>query len=182
MEPIPALDGVSRADLKAFNRCRLFLGVMFLSEIITANGMAISWDAWTGTHARFPCCYGRISHLLVQNLGVFGEDFLPMPSLKQLLKELLRRLTIFTCSLHWGRGSRDPTGSFTSGNTRTPLPRARSTTRTSITILCTLVGAAVNITVNFSHLNPTTQPPVALTTASQLRNCPPLRLCLPSVE
>jgi hypothetical protein len=38
MERISKLDGVSRADLASFNRCRLYLGVNFLSEISSADG------------------------------------------------------------------------------------------------------------------------------------------------
>jgi hypothetical protein len=53
MERISALHGVSRADLKSFNRCRLILGVMYLSEIAIADGTAIGRDAWAGTRPRF---------------------------------------------------------------------------------------------------------------------------------
>jgi hypothetical protein len=53
MERISTLDGVSRADLKSFNRCRLFLGVMHLSEITTADGPAIARGGWAGTRPRF---------------------------------------------------------------------------------------------------------------------------------
>jgi hypothetical protein len=42
MEQILALDGVSRADLKSFNRCRLFAGVIYLSEISTADGATLT--------------------------------------------------------------------------------------------------------------------------------------------
>jgi hypothetical protein len=53
MEQISSLDGVSRADMKSFNRCRLFAGVMYLSEISTADGTSIARDSWTGTRQRF---------------------------------------------------------------------------------------------------------------------------------
>jgi hypothetical protein len=53
MEQISAMDGVSRADLKSFNRCWLFIGVIYLSEISTADGAALTREAWGGTHSRF---------------------------------------------------------------------------------------------------------------------------------
>jgi hypothetical protein len=53
MEQISAMDGVSRADLKSFNRCRLFIGVIYLSEISTADGAALTREAWGGNHSRF---------------------------------------------------------------------------------------------------------------------------------
>jgi hypothetical protein len=53
MAKVSAVDGVSRAELKFFNRCRLFLGVMYPSEISTADGLTLARDAWTGTHQRF---------------------------------------------------------------------------------------------------------------------------------
>jgi hypothetical protein len=53
MAVVSALDGVSRAELAAFNRCRLYLGVMFLSEIVTADGGTLDRDAWTGDRCRF---------------------------------------------------------------------------------------------------------------------------------
>jgi hypothetical protein len=37
MERLATMDGVSRADLKTCNRCRLHSGVMFLSELTTAD-------------------------------------------------------------------------------------------------------------------------------------------------
>jgi hypothetical protein len=45
MGQISSLDGVSRADLKSFNRCRLYEGVIHLSEICTADGTSIARDA-----------------------------------------------------------------------------------------------------------------------------------------
>jgi hypothetical protein len=52
MERISQLEGVSRADLASFNRCRLYLGVNFLSEISSADGRALSRDAWNGSRTR----------------------------------------------------------------------------------------------------------------------------------
>jgi hypothetical protein len=52
MDRLSIIDGVSRADLTAFNRCRLHSGVVFLSEITTVDGATISRDAWTGTRPR----------------------------------------------------------------------------------------------------------------------------------
>jgi hypothetical protein len=53
MECIAQLPGASRADLESFNHCRLFLGILFLSEITTADGSALTRTAWQGTRPRF---------------------------------------------------------------------------------------------------------------------------------
>jgi hypothetical protein len=53
MEIISSLDGVSKSDLKSFNRCRLNAGVLHLSEISTADGLSLSRDAWAGSRTRF---------------------------------------------------------------------------------------------------------------------------------
>jgi hypothetical protein len=53
LERLSTLDGVSRADLNAANRCRLHSGVIFLSEIVTADGMTTCRDAWTGSRPRY---------------------------------------------------------------------------------------------------------------------------------
>jgi hypothetical protein len=53
MAIISAAPGVSRADLAAFNRCRLFLGIIFLSEITTADGCSFNRDAWLGIRPGF---------------------------------------------------------------------------------------------------------------------------------
>jgi hypothetical protein len=53
MAIVSALHGVSRADLAAFNRCRLFLGIIFLSEITTADGCSFARNAWLGIRPRF---------------------------------------------------------------------------------------------------------------------------------
>jgi hypothetical protein len=50
---VSAIPGVSRADLAAFNRCQLFLGIIFLSEITTPDGCSFARDAWLGTRPRF---------------------------------------------------------------------------------------------------------------------------------
>jgi hypothetical protein len=34
--------------LKAFNQCRIYMQVTFLSEIVTANGLRIARTSWTG--------------------------------------------------------------------------------------------------------------------------------------
>jgi hypothetical protein len=41
-------------ELLSLNRCRLFLQVLFLSEICTGDGLAISEDAWRGTRFEVP--------------------------------------------------------------------------------------------------------------------------------
>jgi hypothetical protein len=53
MERISALRGASRADLKTFNQCCLYLGVFFVSEISSANGLTLDRTAWNGSQARF---------------------------------------------------------------------------------------------------------------------------------
>jgi hypothetical protein len=52
METLSLMDNVSRADLKACNRCGLHAGVVFLSEFTTADGISFSRDAWNGTQPR----------------------------------------------------------------------------------------------------------------------------------
>jgi hypothetical protein len=49
---ISALPRIFRADLAAFNRCRLFLGALFLSELATADIHSLDCDAWLGTRTR----------------------------------------------------------------------------------------------------------------------------------
>jgi hypothetical protein len=53
MECIAQLPRVSRADPESFNRCRFFLQILFLSEITTADGTALTCTAWQGTRPRF---------------------------------------------------------------------------------------------------------------------------------
>jgi hypothetical protein len=52
MDAIHDLPGFPRPQLRAFNRCRVFLGVHFLSEIVTADGRNIARDAWDGWRDR----------------------------------------------------------------------------------------------------------------------------------
>jgi hypothetical protein len=52
MEVINNLPNMTRAKSKAFNRVRLHFGVAHLSELTTADGTAISRDAWEGTRPR----------------------------------------------------------------------------------------------------------------------------------
>jgi hypothetical protein len=52
MEVISALPDISRANLAAFIQCRLFLGILFLSKLVTADGYSIDRDAWLGTRTR----------------------------------------------------------------------------------------------------------------------------------
>jgi hypothetical protein len=52
MEAINTLPNMTRAKSKAFNRVRLHFGVAHLSELTTADGTAISRDAWDGTRQR----------------------------------------------------------------------------------------------------------------------------------
>jgi hypothetical protein len=53
MAVVGGLDGVTRADRTAFNRCRRFLGVFYLSEITTADGQCIHRESWRGCRPRF---------------------------------------------------------------------------------------------------------------------------------
>jgi hypothetical protein len=52
MDVILDLPTISQAHLQAFERCRLFCDVIYLSEITTADGSAISRAAWEGTRER----------------------------------------------------------------------------------------------------------------------------------
>jgi hypothetical protein len=49
MDAVLARPSLSPPQLLAFNRCRIFYGVAYLSEASTADGTAISRDAWDGT-------------------------------------------------------------------------------------------------------------------------------------
>jgi hypothetical protein len=53
MEALSAL-GPNTSELMSLNRCRLYLQVLFLSEISTGDGTAISGDAWAGKHFSIP--------------------------------------------------------------------------------------------------------------------------------
>jgi hypothetical protein len=44
MDVIHDLPGLTRPQLQAFNQCRVILGVQFLSEILTADGLRNAWD------------------------------------------------------------------------------------------------------------------------------------------
>ena len=52
MEAVLNLPKGSNADIRAFQRVRLHLGVTLLSEITTADGQFITREAWIGTRAR----------------------------------------------------------------------------------------------------------------------------------
>jgi hypothetical protein len=52
MDAVRALPSLSRPQLLACNRCRIFYGVTYLSEVSTADGTAISRDAWDDTRQR----------------------------------------------------------------------------------------------------------------------------------
>jgi hypothetical protein len=52
MDVILDLPDVSRSQLRAFERCRLFIGVMYLSEISTADGLLLARDSWEGHRPR----------------------------------------------------------------------------------------------------------------------------------
>jgi hypothetical protein len=52
MDAVVALPSLSRPQLLAFNRCRLFFGVAYLSEVSTADSTAIASDAWDDSRQR----------------------------------------------------------------------------------------------------------------------------------
>jgi hypothetical protein len=52
MDAINTLPDIKKAQKAAFNRCRVYLGVTFLSEISSANGTSLARDAWDGTRPR----------------------------------------------------------------------------------------------------------------------------------
>jgi hypothetical protein len=52
MDAIISLPDTSKAHLRVFNHCRIFLGVGQLSEIASANGMCISCNTWDGSCPR----------------------------------------------------------------------------------------------------------------------------------
>jgi hypothetical protein len=49
MYVINALPDLEKSQKAAFNRCRVFFGVTFLSKITTADDNSIARDAWDGT-------------------------------------------------------------------------------------------------------------------------------------
>jgi hypothetical protein len=52
MDAINALPDLKKSQKAAFNQCRVYLGVTFLSEISTADGTSLARDAWDGTRPR----------------------------------------------------------------------------------------------------------------------------------
>jgi hypothetical protein len=52
MDEVLALPSLPRSQLLAFNRCRLFFRVAYLSEVSTADGTSIASDAWDGSRPR----------------------------------------------------------------------------------------------------------------------------------
>jgi hypothetical protein len=52
MDVIHDLPGLTSPQLSAYNRCRVFLGVHFLSEIVTADGHNLARDTWEGRRER----------------------------------------------------------------------------------------------------------------------------------
>jgi hypothetical protein len=57
MDTVSSLPSVATADLQRFNRVRLWMGVTYLSEILSADGCHLARDAWTGTR---PCFTPRL--------------------------------------------------------------------------------------------------------------------------
>jgi hypothetical protein len=52
MDAILSVPGTSTAHLRAFNRCRIFFGMVFVSELATTNGTRLSREAWEGARTR----------------------------------------------------------------------------------------------------------------------------------
>jgi hypothetical protein len=52
MDVVATLPKARRAQLQAFTRVRLYLGVQYLSEIASADGSSIARDAWAGERPR----------------------------------------------------------------------------------------------------------------------------------
>jgi hypothetical protein len=48
MDVIVSLPNISKADLRAFSRCRIYFGVGHLSEIASADRTLVARDAWEG--------------------------------------------------------------------------------------------------------------------------------------
>jgi hypothetical protein len=46
MDVIHSLPGLTKAQLRAFNRCRIFFGVQYVSELTSADGCQLCRDAW----------------------------------------------------------------------------------------------------------------------------------------
>ena len=52
MESVNQLPQITKSDSLSFNRCRIWMGMTYLSEIATSNGNDLARDAWEGTRAR----------------------------------------------------------------------------------------------------------------------------------
>jgi hypothetical protein len=52
MDAIHQLPGLTKPQLRAFDRCRIHCGFLYLSEIVTADGHNISREAWVGNLER----------------------------------------------------------------------------------------------------------------------------------
>jgi hypothetical protein len=123
---VVALPSLSRPQLLAFNRCRLFFGVAYLSKVSTFDGTAIASDAWDGSRQR---CSPRLwpyqpipspkSFRVWRRLlaTAFLKDHRPWVSIRTrnlILRRKLRR---------WLPGSQAPKPSDTNGRRSTPSPR-----------------------------------------------------------
>jgi hypothetical protein len=53
MDVICSQPNVTRAQQLAFNRVRLYVGVFYLSEVVTADGKRITRAAWEGSRVRY---------------------------------------------------------------------------------------------------------------------------------
>jgi hypothetical protein len=52
MDATHMLPGIKKAQLQAFNRCRIYIGVIYVAEISTADGRNLSCEAWDGSRSR----------------------------------------------------------------------------------------------------------------------------------
>jgi hypothetical protein len=73
MDAVTELPGISTAHPRAFNRCRISFGVVFVSEISTANGTQISRDAWEGTRGHLSPLFGPTSLVRVPSHSESGD-------------------------------------------------------------------------------------------------------------
>jgi hypothetical protein len=142
MESLSSLLGVSRTDLKAFNQCRLYYGVMFLSEITSADGLSLSRDAWNGTHTRYSPLLWHFQPSPGPKSWVIWRRLLARPflaSIPNVPPPKPKICNYFSLSVH---GSLSLNVFFRNGHTAIPLPMTRSITTLTISMECTFPSDA----------------------------------------
>jgi hypothetical protein len=96
MDVIRDLPGLTRPQLSAFYRCRVFLGVHFLSEIVMADGRNLARDTWEGNRE-------QISTLL------WPYQPLPGPTLFRTWRRLLATAFLQGCRRRVSHQTKDLT-------------------------------------------------------------------------